>query len=186
MHEPELPKPRGIARIVYKEILDGDRRKFEARSHNSKTGGGARDLRFSPYKKFLSVFEKMLPEKNAKGICVGHFYWIENGEEKSSDAYFYPPNAARQTEGRVANVDKRLPKHMLPPKEDGTAILLLIQEDDQRVWPEFVTEQSLRSEDWHPSVKELILGCLSARRPDKNAMCGYIDYVTGETYCNGR
>lgn len=186
MADRELRKPSGIARIVYKEIVSGDRRKFEARSHDSQTGGGARDLRFSPYATFLKVFEKMMPQKDTKGICMGQFNWIEKGKEQSCSAFFHPPTSARPNEGRIANVDKYLPKHGLPPEQDGTTILLFIQRDDMSVWPEFVTEQSLLSEGWHPAVKELILACLHAHRRADVSMCGFIDFVTGETYCNGK
>ena len=34
--------------IIYKKIVDGDLRKFSATSNDQPSGGGARDLRFSP------------------------------------------------------------------------------------------------------------------------------------------
>jgi hypothetical protein len=38
--------PTAAARILYKEIVEGDLRKFRAESNDAATGGGARDLRF--------------------------------------------------------------------------------------------------------------------------------------------
>ena len=35
-----------VARILYREITEGDLRKVLAKSNDSDTGGGARDLRF--------------------------------------------------------------------------------------------------------------------------------------------
>ena len=39
--------------VVYKKIVDGDLRKFSATSNDTQTGGGARDLRFSPAAEFM-------------------------------------------------------------------------------------------------------------------------------------
>jgi hypothetical protein len=54
-------KPTGIKRIVYYEIVEGDFRKFQAVSNDAPTGGGARDLRFRQYEKFLEVLKRLFP-----------------------------------------------------------------------------------------------------------------------------
>lgn len=185
MTNTTIPKLLGIARIIYKEIVEGDRRKFEARSNDAETGGGARDLRFSPYTKFKSVFERMLPTKNSHGICVGRFHWIEEGIEKSGDAFFHPPTKARPTEGRIANIDKYLPKQDLPQPGQGKVILLLIQQTDATVWPRFTTDRSLESGAWDIRVSELILNCLRATRREGISPAGFIDFETNEVFCNG-
>jgi len=41
-----------VTRFVFKELKDGDLRKFTATSADANSGGGARDQRFSPYDKF--------------------------------------------------------------------------------------------------------------------------------------
>jgi len=181
-----LGKPAGIARIVYKEIVGGDRRKFEATSNDSQTGGGARDLRFSPYEKFSRVFEKMFPSMDDKGISAGSFHWLVNGKETVGRAYFHPPTNARPNEGRIANVDKYLPTNSLPSEKDGTTILIILQRDDGTVWPHFTTDRSLDADAWHDKVRDTILACLRAQRRAGTSTCGFIDFVTKEVFCNGR
>lgn len=179
-------RPSGIARIVYKEIVGGDRRKFEAQSNDSKTGGGARDLRFSPYSEFLRVFKRMFPQQDQKGICQGKFYWFEGTSEISKDAFFHPPTNHRPNEGRIANIDKFLPGDRLPPVKGGRVFLILIQHSNGKVWPEFVTERSLRKDPWHEGVKDAILGCDVAKRASNISTAGFIDFERGEVFCNGR
>jgi hypothetical protein len=170
---------------VFKAIVAGDRRKFVAQSNDAPTGGGARDLRFSPYDKFALVFERMLPQKDEHGVCRGQFHWEENGQEKVGDAYFHPPTNARPNEGRLANVDKYLPKHSLPPEGQDDVILLILQENDGSVWPYFTTVESLKSDNWQVNLRDKILGCCEAKRPRHVTMSGFVDFETGEEFCNG-
>jgi len=182
----QQPTGTGITRLVYKEIVRGDRRKFEAQSNDTPSGGGARDLRYSPYEKFVKVFERMLPTKDAKNICIGRFAWMEKGVRKSGDAFFHPPTGARGNEGRIASVDKYLPLYTLPSEDDGTTILIIYQIEDGTVWPCFTTDRSLASGGWHPAVSEIILKCLRAYRRSNVSCCGYIDYEFNEVFCNGK
>ncbi|OME28925.1 hypothetical protein BSK63_23620 [Paenibacillus odorifer] len=178
--------PRGIKRIVYKEIVDGDRLKFEAMSnHDASAGGGARDLRFSPFDQFRLAFERMLPINN-NGILEGRFNWMEGERHVSKEAYFHPPTNSRPNEGRIANIDKFLPGNMLPDIRDGIAILLIIQRDDDSVWISFTTDNSLRNDTWHLAVSQTILGCLGARRRNNVSAAGYVDFEMGRNYCNGQ
>ncbi|MCX7595482.1 MAG: hypothetical protein N2235_17340 [Fischerella sp.] len=178
--------PSGIKRIIYKEIVDGDRRKFKARSNDSESGGGARDLRFRPFERLGQVFERMFPDKNDQGICVGRFYWVEDAQTVCKDAYFHPPTTSRPNEGRIANIDKYLPKNKIPAADGGNrVILLLVQRTDGTVWPSFTTERSLESGRWDRQVSEAILSGLHARRRAGVAATGFIDFEVGEVYHNG-
>jgi len=180
-------EPAGIIRIVFKEILAGDRRKFEAASnYDPSAGGGARDLRFSPYDKFGPVFERMFSHKDARGVCCGKFYWVENDREHSGDSFFHPPTTARPYEGRIANVDKCLPTGSLPSEDNGTAILLLVEDCNNKVWPHFTTDHSLDTEDWNDIVKRIILNCLHGKRREGTSMVGFADFEHNEYFCNGK
>lgn len=181
----QQPIETGIIRIVYKEIVRGDRRKFEAKSNDTPSGGGARDLRYSPYEKFVKVFERMLPTKDAKNICIGRFTWMEEGVKKSSDAFFHPPTDSRSNEGRIASVDKYLPRNTLPPEDAGIAILLIYQINDGTVWIHFTTDRSLAVDEWHQHVSQTILNCINAHRRSNVSCTGYIDYEFNEVFCNG-
>lgn len=180
-----LPKPTGITRIVYKEIVAGDLRKFKAQSHDTPSGGGARDLRFSPYSEFCKVFGRMLPTRQPNGVFAGRFMWVENGEQKTGAAFFHPPTSARPNEGRIANVDKYLPRGSLPEEGGDIIVLMIIQRDDDSIWPCFTTVLSLESGEWHVAVSEPLLNCLRAKRRSGTACCGYIDYIENERFCNG-
>lgn len=182
----EVNRPRGVKRFVYKEIVEGDRLKFEAISNfDASAGGGARDLRFSPYDQFKLAFEKMLPNNN-NGVLEGRFNWMEGDKHVSKEAYFHSPTNSRPNEGRIANIDKYLPGNKLPAAGDGTVILLIIQRDDDSVWISFTTDNSLRSDPWHPEVKDTILRCLSARRRSNVSTAGFVDFEIGRVYCNGK
>lgn len=185
MTDVVLPKPTGITRIVYKEIVAGDLRKFKAQSHDTPSGGGARDLRFRPYSEFRKVFERMLPTIQPNGVFAGQFMWVENGIQKTGAAFFHPPTSARPNEGRIANVNKYLPQGSLPAENDSTIILMIVQRDDGSIWPCFTTTRSLESGGWHAAVSEPILNCLRARRRSGTSCSGYIDYVENERFCNG-
>jgi len=182
----QQPTGTGITRIVYKEIVSGDRRKFEAQSNDTPSGGGARDLRFSPYAEFIKVFERMLPTRDANGVNSGRFTWMEKGVQKSGDAFFHPPTVARNNEGRIASVDKYMPLNTLPPEDEGITILIIYQIKDGTVWPCFTTDKSLESGAWHAAVSTIILKCLHAHRRAGTSCCGFIDYETSEVFCNGR
>lgn len=51
-----------VARILYKELVEGDLRKLQAKSNDADTGGGARDFRFGSYKTLLPVIKQMFPQ----------------------------------------------------------------------------------------------------------------------------
>lgn len=172
--ENDLP----VKRIIYKEILPGDRRKSTATSADATTGGGARDLRFRNYERFRPVFEKMFPHINSKGIAVGRFYWHDGDEIISSEAFFHPPTNARPEEGRIANIDKFLPIEKMPSEEEGTSFILLIQDSEGRVWPTFATEKAL-NEDWNEDVRDVILGCHNSKKRSTWATVGYVDFEHG-------
>jgi len=184
----------GIKRIVFKEIVEGDLRKFEAQSNDADTGGGARDLRFRPFEEFQTIFSALFPntriETRRRGgaaanveVLVGAFHWLDEAQlRQSREAIFEPPTDPRPGEGRIPMVHKYPPFNRLPPTNEGRMVLLLIQRDDDTVWPEFATENSLRSGDWAVSVSEPILRSLEAQRNTHSVARGYIDYVTGREY----
>ncbi len=188
--------PSGVKRVVYKEIVEGDFRKFRAESNDSDTGGGARDLRFRPYATFENAFRKMFPQVRQEqrkrngsrvttDVLVGRFYWKDSaGNERSKEALFEPPTDARPDEGRLPVVHTYPPLNLLPPINEGRIVLLLVQRDDDSVWPHFATENSLRSGAWHNDVALPILTCLDTRRRSNAVARGYIDFETETRFCD--
>lgn len=190
-----------VARILYKELVEGDLRKLQARSNDADTGGGARDFRFGSYKTLLPVIKEMFPqtvkEPRRRGgrtveidVHKGVFSWNDAmGGVQSKVAYFEPPTDVRPSEGRIARVHD-YPCFDASQLKIGTGnrvLLLLIQLHDGSVWPYYAEERSLRTpNEWHALVAKELLGCLDAVRPDNMAVIGYTDFTNEDRYCNGR
>ena len=184
-----------IARIVFREILDGDRRKFIAESNDLKTGGGARDIRFRGWDKLEPVFRKMFPnikklkrQRNNKDVeldgYAGELHWkTADGQEIVKEIILETPTTARDDEARITRVPEYDCFRTAPaPKEEGRLLLLLVQNPDNSVWPVFVTEKSLEKGGWHPAVAEFLLTALKTKRPVRNAAYGYVDFTTNEKF----
>lgn len=183
-----------VARILYKEIVEGDRRKADAESNDSASGGGARDFRF-PYVSVLPAVELIFPEKilrRDKVVHQGTFFWRDPGSTQvvSRTAEFMSPTRSRPTEGWISQVPKfscfdtdRIPRGGV----GNRVLLLLIQLHDQSVWPHFAEESTLRVKGaWDPSVAQELLSCLDARRAANRAVIGYIDFTKSRRFCNGK
>ena len=166
--------------VIYKKIVAGDLRKFTATSNDSQTGGGARDLRFSPVDEFFPKFEMMFPNKK-EGILRGHFYWKGLAP---TDVEIHPPTSKRPNEMRVARVHECIPQEVFP-KDGNDSILIMILDESDKVWPYFITEESLLHDNWHPKIKDNILKWLNAKRRANSSPMGYIDLVHGGVYTNG-
>ncbi len=185
-----------VKRLVFREWLAGDRQKALAQSAVSGTGGGARDLRIGPYTEFKAVFEKFFPEvrtatrrrggkKVELPLRVGRFYWNDGPHVRSAEAIFEPPTDARGGEGRVSMIHRYPTLRAAPAESEGRAVILLFQDEHDRIWPYFASEASLRSGEWDDRVADFILGCVSAARPSNRAAKGYFDLDTDERYCDG-
>ncbi|WP_186423782.1 hypothetical protein [Lacrimispora celerecrescens] len=167
--------------VVYKKIVDGDLRKFSATSNDQQTGGGARDLRFSPANEFMNVFEKMFPQYE-NGLLRGSFSWKDY---PLTNVFIHPPTNSRPNEIRIATVHECFPTEVIP-EEANDCILLLIQDVNGEIWPYFTSEYSLQHDNWHPYIKEEILKGMKARRSSKTTPMGYIDIDEGRSFTNGR
>ena len=191
-----------VARILYKEIVAGDKRKVQATSNDSDSGGGARDFRFGSYPRLLPVIKKMFPtivsveRKRASVITAvdvfkGAFYWrTSTGTVEIKESFFEPPTDARPSEGRITRVSDYgcFDVSRIPAGGVGNRILLLlVQLYDDTVWPYFAEEQSLRTPGlWDPVVARELLQCLDAARPEGRAVIGFRDFITAHGYCDGK
>ncbi len=188
-----------VARILYKELVEGDLRKLRAESNDADTGGGARDFRFGSYRTLLPVIKAMFPrtaqeDRKRNGVVTqidvfkGTFYWKSATGVESKEAVFEPPTDARPSEGRIARVHE-YPCFDASNVKIGVGnrvLLLLIQLDDGTVWPHYAEEKSLRTPNaWHPVVARELLDCLDAKRPANQVVIGYRDFTNAGRYCNG-
>lgn len=190
-----------VARILYKELVEGDLRKLVAKSNDADTGGGARDFRFGSYKTLLPVIKQMFPqmvkENRKRGgrivqidVFKGFFFWrTALGNVQSKEAYFEPPTDVRPSEGRIARIHE-YPCFNASHVKIGAGnrvLLLLIQLDDGSVWPYYAEEKTLRTPNaWHHVVAKELLDCLDAERPVNQAVIGYRDFTNTGRYCNGK
>lgn len=189
-----------VARILYKELVEGDLRKLRAESNDADTGGGARDFRFGSYRTLLPVIKAMFPrtaqeDRKRNGVVTqidvfkGTFYWKSATGVESKEAVFEPPTDARPSEGRIARVHE-YPCFDASNVKIGVGnrvLLLLIQLDDGTVWPHYAEEKSLRTPNaWHPVVARELLDCLDAKRPANQVVIGYRDFTNAGRYCNGK
>jgi hypothetical protein len=182
--------------VVFKQLVDGDLRKFEADSNDSPSGGGARDLRFRPYLRFDGAFEKLFPNqvsvsrRRSAGAEVtarkGMLFWTDrsSGTVRSREAQFEPPTDARPNEGRLVRVHEYDCFKSPYPSGEGELVLILALDASGRVWAQITSEHSLRTDDWHPDVASRILSCLAAKRPRNRVAQGYIDLASGGHFCN--
>lgn len=189
-----------VARILYKELVEGDLRKLQAKANNSTSGGGARDFRFRSFDTLLPVIKKMFPKtvqekrrRNKQPVLVdilkGNFSWYDAKKSiVNKEAYMEPPTSARPGEGRIARIHE-YPCFDASKVKIGVGnrvLLLLIQLNDGSVWPYYAEEKSLRKQgDWHPAVAKVLLDCLDAERPVNQAVLGFKDFTNNESFCNG-
>lgn len=195
--------PPPIARVLWKEILPGDRRKFLAQSNNEpQTGGGARDLRFGGGSLIEPVVLAMFPKavsvtRRRKGLPInltryeGRFYWkpagpASSGAISSEAAFIEPPTTARPSEWRLTRVHTYgVFQAELPPEApEDRVLLLLIQLNNGEIWPRFTTESSLRTSAWSQKFRTHVLQCLEQPRPSGQAAFGYLELATMTNYCH--
>jgi hypothetical protein len=178
-------------RALFKIVLDGDRRKIDAESNDSPTGGGARDIRFS-HVLFEPVVNEMFPTVGvAEGtkraglkIRKGRLrYDDDHGNEHTMEIEYWPPTDARDSEGRIARVPDIPPfQARYFPENEGTVFYLLIQGADGTMTGHFASEKSLRKKGvWNSWVAESILTSL-AEAPKNVSARGWLDWTTGKSY----
>lgn len=171
----------GVKIVVYKRIVKGDLSKFTATSNITPSGGGARDLRFSPAEAFYPIFKRMFPtEENGK--LVGQFFWANH---TPTDAEIHSPTNSRPNEVRIGRIHECFPTDAVPDSSKD-CVLLLVLDDSGRVFPHFTSLSSLRNDNWHPAIKDPIIEGLTAPRSARNTAMGYVDIENGRTYSNER
>lgn len=166
--------------VIYKKIVDGDFRKFIAESNDAQTGGGARDLRFSPATKFFPIFQRMFLGRD-NGVLKGNVYWI--GADITTKVSIHPPTKSRPSEVRIGRVHECIPEPLInsiPDRND--CILVLATDNSNRVYGFFTSLKSLTEDPWDYSFKKIIIDGIVTERSSKFSGMGYIDYENNEIY----
>lgn len=173
-----------VKRIIFREVMDGDLKKFTATAAPSGTGGGARDLRFRPFDKFDGVFARALPRREkVERRREGEREEIEiytakanvvrsNNESFKKEIAFEPPTTARPNEGRLARVHDL---NLDVPEGEGRLLILIIQDGKDELIITFFSEKDLESGKWHAAVNDFFKEVFS--QPARaSATQGYIDF----------
>ncbi len=173
-----------VKSVVYKKIVAGDLRKFYATSNNATTGGGARDLRFSPAERFYPVFSQMF-ERQTDGSLTGYFHWAHHSP---TEVIIHRPTQSRTNEIRIGRIHECFPREIIP-QESIDCILLLIHNSLNMVYPFFTSISSLENDNWSRVVKQTLLAGLNAHRTLSTTAMGYFFLNHGtvtEEYTNGQ
>lgn len=166
--------------VIYKKIVEGDLSKFTATSNITQSGGGARDLRFSPAAKFFPVFQRMFSQYGS--ILSGRFSWSNHSD---TEVEIHPPTNARPNEVRIGRIHECFP-HDVIPSDSTDCVLLIVLDNTGKVSPYFTSQNSLMNDNWHPAIRTPILEGLNARRSVKTTAMGYVDIENGRSYTNGQ
>lgn len=183
---------RRVVRVLLQNIEDGDRRKFEALSNDSDTGGGARDLRFRPEAEFLPFFSSMLPNKRtqtrtSKGVKTqievlsGRVEWTENGLEKNATMEVWPSTDARPSECRIARISSfGLHDLIANDPKGGRSVFMIFQQADGTIRIHFTTETSLLNDKWDQKIKNF-----AAHWIQEGSKSAYLDLDNRRQYPHG-
>jgi hypothetical protein len=178
--------------FVYKEIVAGDLRKLLAESNDSKTGGGARDLRL-PWKTFRPIMHRIFTKdavgRGGKQIRSAEVTYLDEYDKlQRTELHYWPPTASRRTEDRIAQVHASPALGgQLPATDRGRVFVLFIKFDDGTVRCVYAYEDDLKKKgEWASEVRDQILGCMASAALHKGARTvqGYYDFIEGTHYCH--
>ena len=177
--------------VLFKRCVPGDRRKALNESNDHPTeGGGARDLRFNPWKDFENVVAQMFPKSrpakpndptDTRVVQIAPVYWWDNHQCGPVDVEFWPPTNARPFEGRLARIAELDPFAgvNLPPQQLDPFFMLW--RDGSKVWAKMVTVPDLQNPGWASSVSTPILKAVGARSATDNIR-GWVNAQSGLHY----
>ena len=109
----------------------------------------------------LPFFRKLLPEvvlESRESTQIetyrGSVSWEASGQQKSQVMTVWPATDARPNECRIARINQfDFSGLVQKDPRGGPSILMLFQQKNGVVQAYFTTETSLRSENWHPTIK---------------------------------
>lgn len=183
------------ARIVYKEILDGDLRKLLGESNDTPSGGGARDLRF-PWRAFRPVMHLIFTQTATRGdksfrTAIVH-YRDDARRRQTTTLEYWPATPSRPSEDRVSKVHSSpaLGGSRMPETNRGRIFVVFSQFTSGEVRCDYAYEDELRAGRWASAVSTAILGCMattavknSTRSTNFVPTQGYWDFTDGTGFC---
>lgn len=99
----DVPKPKKLVKAFFQQVVKGDIDKFYDQSNISKSGGGARDLRISPYRiywfELAQFFPEVVNDRERRGNIVSSRYGFIQ-----ENVTFMAPTDARPNECRICTM----------------------------------------------------------------------------------
>ncbi|WP_420174888.1 hypothetical protein [Luteococcus sp. OSA5] len=176
--------------FVYKEIVAGDLRKLVAESNDSKTGGGARDLRL-PWRTFRPIMHRIFTKeavgRGGKPIRTAVVTYLdEDGKTQQTELSYWPPTASRKSEDRIAQIHASPALGgQLPATDRGRVFVVFTQFDDGTVRCDYAYEDDLKKKGiWAPEASGQILHCMASATQSKRTVQGYYDFIEGTSFCH--
>lgn len=177
--------------MVYKEIVPGDIRKLNAQSNDSKTGGGARDIRW-PAKTFRPamhrIFDRESTGRGGKPVRIAEVtYLTQDGTTAKTEMVYWPPTESRPKEDRIAQVHSNPALGGTPPATNkGRIFLALIKFSDDTVRSVYIYENDLEQGSWSAEVTDQILRCKASSDfgGGTKTVMGYYDFANGTGFCH--
>lgn len=180
-----------VERVIYKQLLPGDFKKFSGQSNlDPSAGGGARDLRIGRHDDFEPVVKLMFPSvvsefrvrggtQTLEDIYRGRVRW--QGAASAIFGDFETPQDERPNEWRFARVASIPFLAAAVPKgnQEAPELILLLQDDTQDVW--LVHElKSVVALD--PHVGPYVSNAFASHMHPSHAVVGYVDFVNGTDF----
>lgn len=176
--------------FVYKEIVAGDLRKLVAESNDSKTGGGARDLRL-PWKTFRPIMHRIFTKdaigRGGKPIRTADITYLdEHDKPQHTELSYWPPTDSRPTEDRIAKVHlSPALGGQLPATDKGRFFVVFTKFDDGSVRCDYAYEDELKKKGaWATEASSQFLNCMASARHSKRTVQGYYDFIDGTGFCH--
>ncbi len=180
--------------VVYKEIVKADIRKLQADSNDSKTGGGARDLRL-PAKTFGPIMRRIFTMdasgRGGREIKVADVLYLDaDGNPQTTRLEYWPATSARPAEDRIAKVHAS-PALGIPATSQGRVFVLFIKYASGLIRVTYAYEAELKNGVWAEEVKNAIFACMksadsknSTRNSGFVSVQGYYEFTNGKHYCH--
>lgn len=178
--------------LVYKEIVSGDIRKLQAESNDSKTGGGARDLRL-PAKTFRPIMQQIFTKdeigRGGRDVKIADVVYLDiNDAPRTTQIEYWPATHARPSEDRIAKVHASPALGgKMPLTNKGRVFVLFIKFDDGTVRCTYGYEDDLKKKGiWAQEVSTAILSCVASSElgGGTRTVQGYYNFTDATGFCH--
>lgn len=181
--------------FVYTEVVPGDLLKLRAESNFSKTGGGARDLRFAK-RHFRSVMHRIFtdivdPVRGVRRATVT--YQKAPGVPDTTTMEYWPPTQSRPSEERIARIHSSpaLGGGLPPQSGRGRVFVTFTKYTNGVVRCDYAYEEDFRAGHWAEIISRQVCRCMNQvdeknkNRKNPVSIDGYWDFMSMSGYCSG-